>query len=95
MNVLKKLVKELYVEPKNEEILWTFVLLNSQDASFKENLVHKSGQSTTAARAGTSKKKVKQVKSRDIRDLFKRGGNEYTQQKRIEKRKYMEVINID
>ena len=68
-------------------ILWTFVLLNSQDASFKENLVHKSGQSTTATRAGTSKKKTEtQVKSRDIRDLFKRGGSEYTQQKRIEKR---------
>ena len=67
------------MEPKNEEILGTFVLLNSQDASFKENIVHKSGQSTTAARAGTSKKEKSetQVKSRDIRDLFKRGGSEY------------------
>ena len=90
------MVKEFYVEPKNEKTLGTFVLLNSQDASFKENLVHKSGQSTTATRADTSKKKSEtQVKSRDICDLFKRGGNAYTQQKRIEKRKYMEVINID
>lgn len=94
MNVLKKyeeLVKNLYVEPKNEEILGTFVLLNSQDASRKET-----EQSTTVSRAGTSKKKTEtQVKSRDIRDLFKRGGNEFTQQKRLEKRKNIEVINID
>ena len=39
------------------------------------------------------KKSETQVKSRDIRD--KRGGSEYTIQKRIEKRKNMEVINID
>ena len=45
--------------------------------------------------SGRKSKSETQVKSRDIRDLFKRGGNEYTQQKRIEKRKNMEVINID
>ena len=52
MDVLRKyeeLVKELYVEPKNEDILGTFVLLNSQDASFEENLGRKRGESTTAA----------------------------------------------
>ena len=105
MNVLKKyeeLVKELYVEPKHEDILGTFVLLNSQDASFEENIGRKRGESTTAATkaatdtAGTSKKKSEiKVKSRDIRDLFKCGGNEDTHQKKIEKRKKIEVINID
>ena len=85
------MIKEFYVEPKDQEILGTFVLLNCQDASFKENLVQ-----WAVSSAGTSKKKSEtQVKSRDIRDLFKRGTSEYTQHKRIQKRKNMEVINID
>ena len=74
------------MEPKNEEIFGTFVLLNSQDASFKENLVHKSGQSATAARQSFKEKSETQIKSRDIRDLFKRGDNEYTEEDRKEKK---------
>ena len=57
----------------------------------KKILFIKVGSQLQPPRAGTSKKKSEtQVKSRDIHDLFKRGGSEYTQQKRIEKRKNME-----
>ena len=52
MNALKKyedLLKELYVEPKNEEILGTFVDIQSQDTdqNHEESLVRKRKQSKT------------------------------------------------
>lgn len=87
MNVLKKyedLVKELYVEPKNEEILGTFVDIQSQDTeqNHEESLVRKRKKPKTTS--------APQVKSRDIRDLFKPSGQ-------IQKKKQKEivVINLD
>ena len=90
------MVKEFYVEHKIEEILGTFVLLNSQDASFKESLVHKSKWAVNYSRQSWyfKEKSETQVKSRES-VISLRGGNEYTQQKRIGKRNNMEVINID
>ena len=92
MNVLKKyedLVKELYVESKNEEILGTFVDIQSQDTdqNHEESLVRKRKQPET-----TSAPK-NQVKSRDIRDLFKQSGQGDVQ---IQKKKQkVDVVNLD
>lgn len=74
LNVLKKyedLVKKLYVEPKDEKILGTFILLNSQEQS------DDSQDQESTEKINKKKKKVVQkqtkssIKSADIRKLFK------------------------
>ena len=73
MDVLKKyedLVQELYVEPRNEEIIGTVVLLYSQNDRSSQDREENHSQSRKKERPSTSITKKTEVKSRDIWDLF-------------------------
>ena len=72
MRVLKKyedLATELYTEPKNEQILGPFLVLDDQDHNETMNDVVPRIRTEEKSK-GTKRKNVTQVKSRDIRALW-------------------------
>ena len=74
MAVLKKyedMVAELYAEPKHEEILGTFITITDTGNNVEMNddsSVHTTKEMPTKSKKG--KKRIQQIKSRDIRHLF-------------------------
>ena len=61
----ESLLKELYIEPKEEEIAGTFLSLHTNDSGELEP------EERPRRRRPTLQRQPKEVPSRDIRDMFK------------------------
>ena len=66
----KSLLKELYIEPKDEEIIGTFLSIRSEHENVNEEIKIEIEAVQTEPLKKTSQKKKAEVKSKDIRDMF-------------------------
>ena len=93
------MVKELYTEPKKEEVLGTFIVFESQD--LEKNSTGNLNRKRKEKKSNNKNNKVSkkdQLKINDIRVLFKR--NVHAQRRDVEIVKShnateIEVINLD
>lgn len=68
----ESLLKELYIEPKDEEIIGTFLSIEPEQIINQEDFFPPGEEPQARPKKKNEQKKKADVKSRDIRDMFKK-----------------------
>ena len=66
----ESLLKELYIEPKDEEIIGTFLSIRNEHENVNQEIETETEAVQTESLKKTGQKKKTGVKSKDIRDMF-------------------------
>ena len=66
----ESLLKELYIEPKDEEIIGTFLSIKSEHENVNQEIEIEIDAVQTEPLKKTGQKKKTEIKSKDIRDIF-------------------------
>ena len=66
----ESLLKELYIEPKDEEIIGTFLSIRNEHENVNQEIEIEIEAAQTEPLKKTGQKKNTGVKSKDIRDMF-------------------------